>query len=49
LVKKTHEARGRNQIPTYALIDSQSIKTTSASEKTGYDEGKKRKEEKDIY
>ncbi|MCM1358539.1 MAG: hypothetical protein NC205_08075 [Prevotella sp.] len=48
LVKKTRKANGRNENPTYALIDSQSVKTTSASEKTGYDGGKKRKEEKGI-
>ena len=48
LVKKTRKANGRNENPTYALIDSQSVKTTSASEKRGYDGGKKRKEEKDT-
>lgn len=48
LVKKTREAKGKNAAPTYALIDSQSAKTTSASENRGYDGGKKRKEEKGI-
>ncbi len=48
LVKKTRKANGRNENPTYALIDSQSVKTTSASEKRGYDGGKKRKDESDT-
>ncbi len=47
LVKKTREAKGKNAAPTYALIDSQSAKTTLASEERGYDGGKL-KEEKDI-
>ncbi len=46
LVKKTRESKGKKASPTYALIDSQSVKTTSASEKRGYDGGKKRKEGK---
>lgn len=40
LVKKTRKVQGRNEEPTYALIDSQSVKTTAASEKRGYDGGK---------
>lgn len=48
LVKKSRKASERNEEPTYALINSQSVKTTSASEKTGYDGGKKRKEENDT-
>ena len=48
LVSKTRKANGRKENPTYALIDSQSIKTTSASEKRGYDGGKKRKGESDT-
>jgi len=48
LVKKSREAKGKNANPTYALIDSQSAKTTSASEKRGYDGGKKRKGGKDT-
>ena len=48
LVKKTRKSNGRNENPTYALIDSQSVKTVYNSEKRGYDGGKKRKEEKDI-
>ena len=46
LVKKTRESKGKNASPTYALIDSQSVKTTSASINRGYDGGKKRKEGK---
>ena len=48
LVKKIRISNGRNENPTYALIDSQSVKTASGNENRGYDGGKKRKEEKDI-
>lgn len=48
LVKKTRKANGRKENPTYALIDSQSVKTVYNSEKCGYDGGKKQKGEKDI-
>ncbi len=44
LVKKVRLASGRKEEPTYALIDSQSVKTVSANEKCGYDGGKKRKD-----
>ena len=40
LVKKTREDAGRSS-PTYGLIDSQSAKTTLASDNRGYDGGKK--------
>lgn len=48
LVSKTREVSGRNAEPSYALIDSQSVKTIYSSEKRGYDGGKKQKEENDI-
>ena len=48
LVKKTRISNGKKENPTYALIDSQSVKTVSGNENRGYDGGKKRKEEKDI-
>ena len=48
LVKKSRKDAGRNEEPTYALIDSQSVKTTSASENRGYDGGKKQKDESDT-
>ena len=41
LVKRTRKDAGRNATPTYGLIDSQSAKTTLASEDRGYDGGKK--------
>lgn len=45
LVKKVRAQKGKNENPTYALIDSQSVKTTSASDNRGYDGGKKQKVE----
>jgi len=43
LVEMTRIKDGRNASPSYALIDSQSVKTVSASEERGYDGGKKTK------
>ena len=48
VVKKTRINAGRKESPSYAIIDSQSVKTTLASEERGIDGGKKRKEENDI-
>ena len=45
LVQKTRETNGKSDNPTYALIDSQSVKTVYNSEKCGFDGGKKRKDE----
>lgn len=47
-VKVTREKAGRDPNPTYALIDSQSVKTAYASEQIDYDKGKKRKDVKDT-
>ena len=44
LVKETRMKAGRDAEPSYALIDSQSVKTAYRSDKKGYDGGKKRKE-----
>lgn len=44
LVKETRINAGKNAEPSYALIDSQSVKTAYHSDKKGYDGGKKRKE-----
>jgi hypothetical protein len=41
MVKKTRVDAGRKPTPTYGLIDSQSAKTTSASDERGFDGGKK--------
>lgn len=46
LVQKTRETNGKSESPTYALIDSQSVKTVYNSEKRGFDGGKKRKDER---
>jgi len=43
LVKETRKKAGRNENPSYGLIDSQSAKTVSASEERGIDGGKKGK------
>jgi putative transposase len=43
LVKQARIKAGRSETPTYTIIDSQSVKTTSASEERGIDGGKKRK------
>lgn len=48
LVRETRKNAGRNESPSYALIDSQSVKTAYNAENRGYDGGKKRKVEKDT-
>jgi len=48
LVQKSREQAGRRPEPTYALIDSQSVKTAGAAEGRGFDGGKKQKVAKDI-
>jgi len=45
LVKLTRVQEGRSPDPTYALVDSQSVKTVYACEERGIDGGKKRKGE----
>ena len=40
LVKNTRKAHERNEVLIYALINSQSAKTTATSEDRGYDIGK---------
>ena len=41
MVRKVRTDAGRNPTPSYGLIDSQSAKTTLASEDMGDDGGKK--------
>jgi len=41
LVKADRVQKGRSPDPSYALIDSQSAKTTGAAQERGYDGGKK--------
>ena len=40
LVKKTRTDAGREEGPSYAITDSQSVKTVAASEERGFDGGK---------
>jgi len=44
LVKRSRENAGRTAQPGYAIIDSQSIKTTGPSEERGIDVGKRKGE-----
>ena len=48
LVKETRINAGRNENPSYGLIDSQSVKTIHSSENRGFDGGKKQKDENGI-
>ena len=48
LVKVTRKKAERNPNPSYALIDSQSVKTAYASDQRGFDGGKKRKDERVV-
>lgn len=41
--KKARVKQGRNALPSYGIIDSQSVKTTSHNEDRGIDGGKKNK------
>ena len=43
LVSKTRISAGREESPSYGIIDSQSVKAVAASEERGIDGGKKRK------
>jgi putative transposase len=43
IVAIARAAVGREEVPTYSLIDSRSVKTTGAAEERGIDGGKKRK------
>lgn len=41
LVDKTRKNAGRNPTPSYAIVDSQSVKTVQACDERGFDGGKK--------
>ena len=43
-VERVRTAAGRNAGPSYAISDSQSVKTTLSAEESGIDGGKKRKD-----
>ena len=44
LAERVRTQAGRNAGPRYAIIDSQSVKTTSSGEERGIDGGKKKKD-----
>ena len=48
MVKITRVKAGRSPLPSYGIIDSQSVKTTYASEQRDIDGGKKRKDARGI-
>ena len=41
LVERVQAGTGRNASPSYAIIDTQSVKTASSAEERGIDGGKK--------
>ena len=43
LVRKSRNRSGKLNVPTYCIIDSQSVKTTGKSQERGIDGGKKNK------
>ena len=49
LVEKSRIKMGRKPDPTYSLMDSQSVKTTGASQEKGIDGGKKNKRSQTTY
>jgi len=49
LVKKDRTRSGRTEYPSYGVIDSQSVKTTTSSESRGIDGGKKNKRPKTTH
>ena len=49
LVEITRQIEDRNAHPSYAIIDSQSVKTISASKERGIDGGKKNKRQETSY
>jgi putative transposase len=49
LVSKARLDSGRAVLPTYTIIDSQSVKTTLAAEDKGIDGGKKSQGQKTAY
>ena len=48
VVKRTRINSEHTENPSYAIIDSQSVKTALSGEKRGIDGGKKQKDGKDI-
>jgi putative transposase len=49
LVVRSRAQSGREWLPTFGVMDSQSVKTTNASEHRGIDGGKKNKRQKEAY
>jgi putative transposase len=49
LVRRSRNRSGKLNIPTYCIIDSQSVKTTNKSQERGIDGGKKNKGKEATY
>jgi len=49
LVKKSRIQAGKEAAPSYSIIDSQSVKTTTSNENRGIDGGKKNKRTQTAY
>ena len=49
IVRKVRVIEGKNDSPSYGIIDSQSVKTVYASEERGIDGGKKSKGQKTTH
>ncbi len=49
LVKKSRLQAGKNEAPSYSIIDSQTAKTTSSNEKRGIDGGEKNQRTQTAY
>jgi putative transposase len=49
LNQKSRQKKGRNDSPTLAIVDAQSVKTTAHGDRRGYDGGKKNQRTKTLH